>query len=214
MERTSTPAIDAIVFDWGNVLHRWQALRAVEGRVDPAVWEEMTTSGEFTRWNLMWDAGATCEEVLEALAAEQPERPDKVDLMRTYWEHFEDTLTEPVPGTAALVRALLEAGTGVYCLTNFNHLLWRHGQGRVAELARFDGVVVSGQERLVKPDARIFRLLLERYGLTAEHTLFVDDSATNIAGAQAVGLVTHHFTTAGALHEDLAARGLLPAALD
>ncbi|MGK2348204.1 HAD-IA family hydrolase [Actinomyces sp. W5033] len=206
--------IDAVVLDWGNVLHRWQAHRAVQGRVDPSVWEEMATTGEFTRWNALWDAGATKQEVLAAVAAEQPARTDKVEAMRTYWEHFEDTLTGPVPGTAALVQALLGAGTPLYCLTNFNHLLWPLGRERVPELARFRGVVVSGEERLVKPDARVYRLLLERYGLSAGRTLFVDDSAANTAGAAAVGLLTHHFTTAAALREDLAARGLLPAAID
>nr|WP_306468444.1 HAD family phosphatase [Actinomyces sp. 186855] len=209
-----TAPVDAVILDWGNVLHRWEAHRAVEGRVEPAVWEEMTTTGEFTRWNRLWDAGATLEEVLAAVGAEQPVRTDKVEAMRTYWEHFDETLTEPVPGTVPLVRALLDAGTPLYCLTNFNHLLWHHGRERVPELARFHGVVVSGEERLVKPDARLYRRLLDRYGLAAGRTLFVDDSAANTAGAGAVGLVTHHFTTADALHEDLAARGLLPTAVD
>lgn len=210
----ATGAVEAVVLDWGNVMHRWQADGAVVGRVEPALWAELMSTGEFARWNQMWDAGATLEEVLGAVAAEQPGRSDKARAMRTYWEHFEHSLTGPVEGTAALVDALLEAGTPLYCLTNFNHLLWPHGLSRVPQLARFAGVVVSGQERLAKPDPRIYRLLLERYGLDAARTLFVDDSAANIAGAQAVGLATHHFTTAVGLHEDLAARGLLPVALD
>lgn len=210
----ATGAVEALILDWGNVMHRWDADGAVAGRVEPGLWEELTSTGEFARWNQMWDAGASLEEVLDAVAAEQPGRSDKAAAMRTYWEHFDQSLTGPVEGTATLVDALLEAGTPLYCLTNFNHLLWPHGLSRVPQLARFEGIVVSGQECLAKPDPRIYRLLLERYGLDGARTLFVDDSAANIAGAQAVGLVTHHFTTAAGLREDLAARGLLPVALD
>ena len=80
----------------------------------------------------------------------------------------------------------------------------------VPQLERFRGLMVSGQERQVKPSPVIFRRLLERYGLIAAFTLFVDDSPANIRGARAVGLRTHHFTGAGRLRADLIERGLLP----
>ena len=211
---TGTPGVDAVILDWGNVLHHWRAEGAVTGRVAPRLWEEMTATGDFARWNQMWDAGATLDEVLETVARDRPGCGDMAAAMRTYWEHFDQSLTGPVEGTAPLVEELLEAGVALYCLTNFNHLLWPHGRARVAQLDRFAGIVVSGRERLAKPDERIYRLALDRYGLEAARTLFVDDSAANIAGAQRVGLLTHHFTTAAALRRELAARGLVTAALD
>ena len=71
-------------------------------------------------------------------------------------------------------------------------------------------IVVSGREKLVKPDAAIFRHAAKRFGHAPEAMLFIDDNAANIAGAAAEGWATHHFTDASALEDDLVTRGLVP----
>lgn len=102
-----------------------------------------------------------------------------------------------------LVARLDDAGVPLYAITNFSHEFFP--PFRAAEAALFDrfrDIVVSGAEKLVKPDAAIYRLALDRFGLRAEEVVFIDDNAANVAGAEAVGMTAILFTGAG----DLVAR--------
>jgi HAD superfamily hydrolase (TIGR01509 family) len=114
-----------------------------------------------------------------------------------------------VPGTADLVRRLKARGTPLHLLTNMPADVFHARVERWAVLREFDGAVVSGEEGVLKPSPEIFALLLERFGLTAAATLFVDDAAVNVEGARAAGLQAHHFVDARTLDAELVARGLL-----
>lgn len=202
--------VDAVVLDYGNVLYTWDAVGAVAGRVLVADWDEFVSSGEFGRLNAMADRGTPFEEILDDLRSTHPDRPDWERLQRLYWEHFADTKTGPVPGTGAIVDELLDAGVPLYALTNFHDVLFERTRHMVPQLPRFTGIVVSGEEHLAKPEPEIYRVLLERYGLDASRTLFVDDSPANVKGARAVGMRAHLFVGAGRLRAELTERGLLP----
>ncbi|PHP52016.1 HAD family hydrolase [Actinomyces ruminis] len=206
--------IDAVVFDYGNVIYAWEAVGAVAGRVRLEAWQEFVEAGEFHRWNAMLDAGVPLEQILAALAAAHPDRPDWTHILRTYWDHFIDTKTGPIPGTAAVIQALADADVPLYALTNFNDVLFAATRHLSPLLERFRGVVVSGQEHLVKPDPAIYRVLLDRYRLDAARTLFVDDSPVNVEAARAVGMQAHHFTGAARLRAVLIEAGLLPTPVD
>ena len=206
----SAVPVDAVVLDYGNVLYTWDAVAAVAGRVPVAQWDEYVASGEFDRLNAMADRGTPFEGILAELRASRPERPDWEHLQRLYWEHFADTKTGPVPGTGAIVDELLDAAVPLYALTNFHDVLFERTRHMVPQLTRFTGIVVSGEEHLAKPDPAVYRVLLERYGLDAGRTLFVDDSPANIEGARAVGMRAHLFVGAGRLRAELTERGLLP----
>ncbi|CAM2833345.1 HAD family phosphatase [Actinomyces slackii] len=206
--------IEAVILDYGNVLYTWEATAAIAGRVPLETWEEFVTGADFSQWNVMSDAGTPFEEVVAALMARHPQRPDWAELLRTYRRNFAHSLTGPVPGTADVIDDLLAAGIPLYCLTNFDAPTFDGADGLVPQLARFKGVVVSGREHLVKPDPAIFDLLITRYGLSAERTLFVDDTPANIATAQALGLRTHLFTGAGRLRAELTSLGLLEPLVD
>lgn len=206
--------IDAVVFDYGNVIYAWEAVGAVAGRVRLQDWQEFVETGEFHRWNAMLDTGVPLEQILAALAAAHPERPDWPRILRTYWDHFIDTKTGPIPGTAAVIRALADADVPLYALTNFNDVLFAATRHLSPLLERFRGVVVSGEEHLAKPDSAIYRVLLDRYRLSAARTLFVDDSVANVEAARAVGMQGHHFTGAARLRAVLIEAGLLPAPVD
>lgn len=186
------------------------AVGAVAGRVLVADWDEFVSSGEFGRLNAMADRGTPFEEILDDLRSTHPDRPDWERLQRLYWEHFADTKTGPVPGTGAIVDELLDAGVPLYALTNFHDVLFERARHMVPQLPRFTGIVVSGEEHLAKPEPEIYRVLLERYGLDASRTLFVDDSPANVEGARAVGMRAHLFVGAGRLRAELTERGLLP----
>jgi HAD hydrolase, family IA, variant 3 len=202
--------VSAVVLDYGNVLVAWEAMAAVAGRVSQADWDDFCQGADFDALNARSDLGEPFEDILADLAATHPRRPDWVEILSTYRANFPDSLTGPVPGTLGVVDDLLAAGVPLYLLSNFDAPTFPAARAMVPQLERFRGLMVSGQERQVKPSPVIFRRLLERYGLIAAFTLFVDDSPANIRGARAVGLRTHHFTGAGRLRADLIERGLLP----
>lgn len=206
-------AIDAVVLDYGNVLHTWDPYGAVAGVVPARDWEDFVTHGGFDHWNQMADAGGDLDQITAQLAAAHPDRPDWLAIYRTYLDRFRYSLLGPVPGSAQVVRDLAGAGVPLYLLSNFHHRLFAQNADLCPELALMRGMVVSGAVNLTKPDPRIFTLALATFGLEAGRTLFVDDSQANIEAAAGVGLRTHHFTSAGRLRAELADLGLLgPAA--
>ena len=207
--------VTAVVFDYGNVLCTWDAEAAMTGAVDALQWREVVDDGSFARWNRLLDIGVPITALVERIGAPPPGHPDGAGLMRAYWERFSSSLTGAVPGTEDIAQELADAGVALYLLTNFNDVLFaRYGRPRVAVLDRFDGIVVSGQEGVAKPDPEIYHRLLRRYGLTAGRTLFVDDAEDNVRAARAVGLCGHRFTDARSLRHELVERGLLVSALD
>lgn len=205
--------VDAVVLDYGNVLYAWDPYGAVAGVVPVRAWNDFVRHGGFARWNEMADAGDDLDEIAARLAAAHPDRPDWLATYRTYLDRFGRSLLGPVPGSAQLVRDLHEAGVPLYLLSNFHDRLFTAHADLCPELALMDGMVVSGEVGLTKPDPRVFTLTLERFALEASRTLFVDDSAPNIAAAASLGIRTHHFTAAGRLRAELADLGLVgPAA--
>ena len=203
--------VDTVVLDYGNVLYAWEPIAAVAGCVSIDAWDEFVADGEFLTWNERLDLGEPFGRVLADYARAHPDRPDWAEILSLYRDRFPASLTGPVPGMAAVLDDLLEEGVTLYGLTNFDAAPFERARLLVPQLERFAGIVVSGRERLAKPDAAVFELLLGRYRLEASHTLFVDDSAVNIRAADRLGLRTHRFTGAGRLRAELIALGLLPA---
>jgi 2-haloacid dehalogenase len=115
----------------------------------------------------------------------------------------------PIDGTVGILEELRQRGTPLYAITNFNQDKFRETLERFSFLRTFRDIVVSGDERLLKPDPAIYRVLLERNGIDAAACVFIDDSEKNVRGAEAVGMKAIHFTTPQALRADLAGMGLL-----
>lgn len=206
----SPQGVDAVVLDWGNVLHAWDPCGAIAGRVSLRAWDDFVAGADFPALNRMLDAGRSLLEVLAALERAHPGCRDWQEILRTYWQNFDDALTGPVPGVSDLVDELLAAQVPLYGLTNFHHELFeRYGRPRVPQLKRFRAVVVSGAEGLVKPDTAIFKVLIGRFDLDPGRTLFIDDSLVNIEAAASAGMRTHHFQGAGRARAALVDHGLL-----
>lgn len=209
-ERSTVPseAVDAVVFDLGGVLVEWDPrllYRSMLG-ADEAVDEFLDEVG-FAEWNHAVDAGErTWAEAVEQLAAEHPHRRD---LIAAYPARFAETLAGPIEGTVALLRELHHDGIRLVALTNWSVELFPHARDRFDFLGLFEGIVVSGEERVAKPDPRIFELLIERYRLDPARTLFVDDRADNVDAARRAGLRGTVFTDPAALRRELSAAGLL-----
>ena len=108
-----------------------------------------------------------------------------------------------IEGMSDILRRLKEAGYGIYGLTNWSSETFPLVKDKYPIFGLLDGMVVSGEEHLLKPDAAIYKCLLERYSMRAEESLFVDDNADNVAGARNVGMEAVQFTSAEELEREL-----------
>lgn len=196
----------AVVFDIGNVLVRWDAALAFLPALGTrAAVERFLARIDFPALNLRGDAG----ERFADLATEIGDPADRA-AFATYLPNYARTIQDVIEGTWALIPRLQAQGLQTHAITNWSAETWPVGLATHPRLGRSLGVtIVSGQERVLKPDPRIFALLCDRTGLAAADCLFIDDSAKNVAGARAFGMAAVLFTDPGALEADLAARGLL-----
>ncbi len=158
-------------------------------------------------WHFQHDAGRDFADTAAELTARFPEHRA---LIAAWAPRFGETIPGPIAGMPELVAELDERGVPLFAITNFSHEFWPPFRDREAALFdRFREIVVSGAEKLVKPDAAIYRLALDRFGVTAADTVFIDDNAANIAGAAAVGLHALRFVDEPTLRGQLIALGLL-----
>lgn len=201
----STPAVDGVVWDFGNVLIRWDPLPAIAAGVGDADARRFMESFDFGSWNHVQDAGRTWAQGLTVLEAEAPEW---LAAGAAYVDNFPLSLVGPVPGTHELVRELDAAGVRQFGLTNWSAELYPHAPATYDVIGLLGDVVVSGEVRLAKPDPEIYRLVAERAGIPPERLAFIDDSVTNVAAAAALGMHAIHFTGAEQLRRDLVALGL------
>ncbi|MGA1635685.1 MAG: HAD family hydrolase [Gemmobacter sp.] len=197
-----------VVFDVGNVLIAWAPHLAFAHRYpDRAEAEAWMARVGFHAWNYAQDGGRT---LAEGLAVARAEHGALADPLADYVARFDETIRTPIAGSWALIEALRARGAPVYAITNFGAETWPAALARYPAFGtHFADIVVSGHERILKPDPAIYRLLLDRNGLAAGDCLFVDDVAANVEGARAVGMAAHHFTGPEALAAELTARGIL-----
>ncbi|MFD1882262.1 HAD family hydrolase [Paracoccus pacificus] len=197
-----------IVFDIGNVLIKWDLHRAFQDHFEtPQAIDLYLAEIGFADWNLEQDRGRSWAEANADLRARHGERAFPAT---EYSSRHAQTIQTPVAGTWALLDRLAARGHPLYAITNWSAESWKDAETLYPRLKDvFRDVVISGRERLVKPDPAIYRVLLDRNGLNAAECLFIDDSAKNVAGAKAVGMDAVQFTTPEVLEDDLKQRGLL-----
>lgn len=196
----------AIVFDIGNVLVRWDPhLAFLPDLGTREAVEAFLIRTDFSARNLRADGG----EHFADLAREIADPADAV-LFAGYVERYRLAVAEAIEGTWALMDALRARGHAIHAITNASVETMPAAYAAHPRLATSFGVtVVSGAERVLKPEARIFQVLCERAGVKAADCVFIDDSEKNVAGARAAGMDAIHFTGPAALAEALAGRGLL-----
>jgi 2-haloacid dehalogenase len=191
----SKTAVDAVLYDFGNVLVGWDPYGAYEGHTGRDAVDAFFADVDFAALNHARDAGESWAAARTDVGATHPHH---VALLDRYVEHFPATLTGPVDGSEELVRELRGLGLRLYGLTNWSAELFHHAAAAAPATTLMDDVLVSGREGLAKPDPRIFHLTIERFGLDPGRTLFTDDSPANVDAAARVGLRTHLFRgTAG-----------------
>jgi 2-haloacid dehalogenase len=201
------PRISTVVFDLGGVLIDWDPRYLYRSLFnDEAAMEEFLATVVTQTWNHAQDAGRPWAAAVEELAATHPE---KRDLIEAYWRRWPETLADAIEASVAILDELRSTGIRLYALSNWSGETFPLARPRYPFLEWFDGIVISGDERLAKPDARIFEVLLERYGLSPAETLFIDDHAPNVEAATALGFTALRFVGAADLRADLERLGLL-----
>ena len=180
-----------VVFDVGNVLLRWDPRHLYRRIFDDEAEMEWFLENVCTHnWNVEQDRGRDWDEAVALLVKEHPKHESQI---RAFHERWEETVFGVFEQNVTLLTRLREAGVPNYCITNFSGPKFVLAKQRYPFLAGFDGIIVSGDERLLKPDPAIYSLLLDRYGLEAEDCIFIDDSKANVEGARSVGMHAIHY---------------------
>lgn len=198
----------AVIFDVGNVLYDWNIRLLFEQLVgDPDELNFLLRDVITMEWHAQHDAGRPFAETSAELIALYPRFADTI---AAFGPRFGETVPGMLPGMADIVDRLDSRSVPLFAITNFSHEFWPPFRAREAAIFdRFQDILVSGEEKLIKPDPAIYRLALDRFGLAPEQAIFIDDRADNIAAARALGLWTHHFRSAEPLADELQALGLL-----
>ncbi|HYM04062.1 MAG TPA: HAD family phosphatase [Stellaceae bacterium] len=196
------------VFDFGGVLVDWNPRHLYRKLFagDDAAMEHFLATVCTPEWNLRQDAGRSFAQGNEELARTHP---DKRVLIEAWGKRYDETLRGAIDGTVEILADLRERGVPLYGLTNWSAETFPIGKRRFEFFSWFKGIVVSGEEKMVKPDPRIYRVLLERYGFAAHDAVFVDDVQRNADAAAALGFHGIRFTDPPALRRALMTLGLL-----
>lgn len=198
----------SVIFDVGRVLFDWDLRHLFAKLIDYRDELEWFVTNVVTpEWHFQHDAGRPLAEMLPELKADFP---DHAPLIDAYAARFNETIPGPVPGSLELVERLDSAGVPLFAITNFGHEFWEGFRPTQPIFDRFRDIIVSGTEKLMKPDPAIYHLALERFDIDPAGALFIDDVAANVAGAESVGIAGHLFGGAAMLERELVARGYLP----
>jgi 2-haloacid dehalogenase len=198
--------ISTVVFDIGNVLIYWDPRNLYRKLIpDPREMERFLADVCTTAWHEPQDAGASCATATAALVEKFP--PYK-DLIEAFYGRFDEMLGGPLPGMEQIVMGLKARNLPVYGLSNWPAEMFHHAQAQDI-LSHLDGIIVSGREKVKKPDPRLFHALFTRYDLEPGRTLFIDDVADNVATGMALGMTGHLFRDAERLRAVLKGYHLL-----
>lgn len=197
-----------VVFDLGGVLVDWNPRyfyrKLFQG--DEAAMEDFLTNVCSPQWNEQQDAGRTFAEAASLLKAEHP---DNVELIDAWLPGYPEMLKGLIPGTADILRELHERKVRTYALSNWSAETFHFALDRFDFFDLFDGRLISGDVKMMKPDPRIFRLLFERFDIEPAATVYVDDVLNNVVAARKLGLHGIHFESAAGFRQQLKALKIL-----
>lgn len=194
--------INTIIFDLGAVLIDWNPHHLyrkliVDDEQRQYFLDNICTSD----WNEEQDAGRSLADGTELLVSQHPEHEENI---RAFYGRWDEMLAGPIQGTVDIFKALKESGKyKIYALSNWSAETFEIAQQKFEFLNWFDGMVVSGLEKIRKPDPTFYNLLLTRYQVKPGDALFIDDNYRNILAAEALGIQSIHFTSAEELRATL-----------
>ena|SRR5690349_12972519 len=200
-------SIDTIIFDLGGVLIDWNPrymYRKIFKSEEEVEWflENVTTPD----WNENQDAGYPLHKATEELVAKHPDWEPQI---KAYYGRWLEMLGDQIHETVEILQHLKRTGRyKLYALTNWSAETFPHALERFEFFKLFEGVVVSGEEKMRKPSAEFYKIIIDRYHLDPSTTVFIDDSLRNVKGAEAVGITGIHFHNPSQLKEALQRLGI------
>lgn len=198
--------IDTIVFDFGGVLIDWNPRHVYKTIFNDEEKVEWFLKNICTdEWNIEQDRGRSLKEGTEILKKKFPEHQA---LIEAYYGRWEEMLKGEMAETVEILYELKKKFK-IYGLTNWSAETFPVALKRFNFLQLFDGIVVSGDEKLIKPEKEIFELLLNRYNLKAENCVFIDDNIKNVQAAINIGFHAIHFISAEDLKHQLVLLNIL-----
>jgi 2-haloacid dehalogenase len=175
--------VSAVVFDLGNVVVEWNPHAVMT--------QAFIDETDFFTWNTELDRGASFADTIASVRERFPHHAEGCDAFRDRWQ---DTIGPAIAETVEVIHALKTRGVRCYALSNSSAETLPRSALVQEVLAKFDGVLVSGEVGLLKPDFAIYAAAVERFGLDPSTTWFVDDNKPNVDAAIACGWNGIHFT--------------------
>jgi 2-haloacid dehalogenase len=200
--------INTIIFDLGAVLIDWNPhymYRSIF--TDEQEMKDFLANVTTSDWNEEQDAGRSLAEGTELLVQQYPHHEDNI---RAFYGRWIEMLGDAFEGTVEVFKELKASGKyKVYALTNWSAETFPMAQERFEFLSWFDGIVVSGTEKMRKPAPEFYQILLDRYNVNPQEALFIDDNYRNILAAEKMGINSIHFTSPGQLRQELLAKEII-----
>jgi 2-haloacid dehalogenase len=207
MHNAASHRYRAVVFDMGGVLLDWNPRHLYRKLFDgEAAVETFLATVCTVEWNRRQDAGRPIAEAVSELRARHPEEAERI---AAFYDRWPETFNGPIEESVRILAELRESGTPLLLLTNASGETFPITRSVYPFLDWFPRVMVSGDVGMIKPDRRIFELLVERHGLDAAETVFIDDTPENVEAARDVGFYGIHFTTPEALRAELSGLSML-----
>ncbi|MEP6943075.1 MAG: HAD family phosphatase [Betaproteobacteria bacterium] len=197
------------VFDLGGVLLQWDPRHLYRKlfKGDDAAMEDFLANVCTEEWNECQDRGRSFADAVESL---MPRHAAQRALIEAWGARFDEMVPGAVEGTLDVLAELRRQRVPMYAISNWSAETFPPMRRRFEFLSWFDDIVLSGSERVMKPDSRIFRILFDRQGIAPESAVFIDDVPRNAAAATALGVHGIHFQSPAQLRRELVAVGLLP----
>ena len=199
-------AVDAVIFDIGNVLIEWQPERYYDRVIGEARRREMFAAVDLHAMNDKVDLGGPFRETIYAMADATPAFGDEI---RMWHDHWIELATPVIDHSVALLRTLRAKGVPVFALTNFGIESFDYAETQYPFLSEFDRRYISGHMKVIKPDPEIYRMVEEDCGVAPDRLLFTDDRPDNIDVARARGWQAHLFEGPEGWAKRLVDEGLL-----
>jgi 2-haloacid dehalogenase len=197
------------IFDLGGVLVEWDPRflyrKLFDG--DDGAMEHFLANVCTTQWNERQDAGRSFDEATQELL---PHHADKIELIEAFGKRFDEMVPGAIDGSVEVLAELKSHGVPLYAITNWSAETFPPLRKRFEFLSWFQAIVVSGDEGMMKPDPRIFRVLFEKHAVVPSSAVFIDDVADNAAAAEALGVHGIHFRSPDQLRHELVSVGMLP----
>jgi len=203
------PSITTVVFDLGGVLIDWDPRHLYRQMFsDPQEMEVFLRDVVSPDWNAEQDSGRTWAEATALLLGEHPEHEP---MITAYVERWDEMLAGPIKGTVAILEEVRDAGLRIYALTNWSAETFPRARPLFPFLEWFEGIVVSGDEGIRKPDPEIWHRLIARYAIEPATTVYIDDMPYNAVAATDLGFEAIRFESPEQLRTRLVELKVLPA---